>query len=90
MPIAINVGDAMNALSIGSLIENIPVLVADLPYRISHEAHHLMLQTVEGQAFELGWTRTTSSILLRTTAFAWSLRRSAGTRVSIRSVLEPS
>jgi geranylgeranyl diphosphate synthase type II len=57
VPIAINVGDAMNALSIGSLIENIPVLGADLSYRISHEAHHLVMQTVEGQALELGWTR---------------------------------
>jgi geranylgeranyl diphosphate synthase type II len=57
LPIAINVGDAMNALSIGSLIENIPVLGADLSYRILHEAHHLVMQTVEGQALELGWTR---------------------------------
>jgi geranylgeranyl diphosphate synthase, type II len=57
VPIAINVGDAMNTLSIGSLIENIPVLGADLSYRIFHEAHHLVLQSVEGQALELGWTR---------------------------------
>src|SRR5438105_745480 len=57
LPIAVNVGDAMNTLSIGSLIENIPVLGADLSYRIFHEAHHLVLQSVEGQALELGWTR---------------------------------
>lgn len=57
IPIALNVGDAMNALSIASLIENIPVLGADLSYRIFHEAHHLVLQSVEGQALELGWTR---------------------------------
>ena len=56
-PIAINVGDAMNSLSIVSLTENIPVLGADLAYRIFHEAHHLVLQSVEGQALELGWTR---------------------------------
>ena len=37
IPIAINVGDAMNVLSVGSLIENIPVLGADLSYRIFHE-----------------------------------------------------
>jgi Polyprenyl synthetase len=47
----------MNAISIGSLTENIPVLGADLSYRIFHEAQHLVLQSVEGQALELGWTR---------------------------------
>ncbi|MBB3084091.1 polyprenyl synthetase family protein [Geodermatophilus sabuli] len=57
IPIAINVGDAMNVLSIGSLIENIPILGADLSYRVFHEAQHLILQSVEGQALELGWTR---------------------------------
>jgi geranylgeranyl diphosphate synthase type II len=56
-PIAINVGDAMNSLSIVSLTENIPILGADLAYRVFHEAHHLVLQSVEGQALELGWTR---------------------------------
>ena len=57
VPIAINVGDAMNVLSVGSLIENIPILGAGLSYRIFHEAQHLILQSVEGQALELGWTR---------------------------------
>ena len=57
IPIAINVGDAMNVLSVGSLIENIPVLGAELSYRVFHEAQHLILQSVEGQALELGWTR---------------------------------
>jgi geranylgeranyl diphosphate synthase, type II len=57
VPIAINVGDAMNVLSVSSLVENIPVLGADLAYRIFHEAQHLILQSVEGQALELGWTR---------------------------------
>jgi geranylgeranyl diphosphate synthase, type II len=57
IPIAVNVGDAMNAISIGSLTENIPILGADLSYRIFHEAQHLVLQSVEGQALELGWTR---------------------------------
>jgi len=57
IPIALNVGDGMNALSIASLIENIPVLGSNLAYRIFHEAHHLVMQSVEGQALELGWTR---------------------------------
>src|SRR5215467_9846919 len=57
IPIAINVGDAMNTLSLASLTENIPILGAELSYRIFHEAQHLVLQSVEGQALELGWTR---------------------------------
>ncbi len=57
LPLALNVGDAMNALSVASLIENIPVLGAELAYRIFHESLHLILQSVEGQALELGWTR---------------------------------
>jgi geranylgeranyl diphosphate synthase type II len=57
IPIAVNVGDAMNTLSVASLIENIPVLGAELAYRIFHEAQHLILQSVEGQALELGRTR---------------------------------
>ena len=47
----------MNAISISSLTENMPILGADLAYRILHEAQHLVLQSVEGQALELGWTR---------------------------------
>ncbi len=57
IPLAVNVGDAMNSLSAAWLIENIPVLGAELAYRISHEVHHLVLQSVEGQALELGRTR---------------------------------
>ena len=57
IPIALNVGDAMNAISISSLTENIRILGAELAYRIFHEAQHLVLQSVEGQALELGWTR---------------------------------
>lgn len=63
VPMAVNVGDAMNALSAASLIENIHVLGAELAYRIWHEVHHLVLQSVEGQALELG--RTRDNVFLR-------------------------
>src|SRR5260370_29644255 len=53
VPIAVNVADAMNAISIGSLTENIPVLGAQLAYRIFHEAPHLVLQSVHGQPLQL-------------------------------------
>lgn len=57
IPIAINVGDAMNAMSIKPLIDNLAVLGPELAGRIFYEIHHMVIQSVEGQAMELGWTR---------------------------------
>ena len=62
VPIAVNVGDAMNALSIGALTENIPVLGAELAYRIAHEAQHLVLQSVEVQALDVAYRDAPSSV----------------------------
>jgi geranylgeranyl diphosphate synthase type II len=53
--IALNVGDAMNVLSIRPLIDNRDVLGPDLAWRIFLEIEHMVLQSVEGQALELGW-----------------------------------
>jgi geranylgeranyl diphosphate synthase type II len=55
--LAINVGDAMNALSLRLLIENRSLLGAELSWRICAEFEHLAGQSVEGQAMELGWIR---------------------------------
>jgi geranylgeranyl diphosphate synthase, type II len=55
--IAINAGDALSALSVGQLMENRSVLGSDLTWRILAELHHLVRQSVEGQANELGWVR---------------------------------
>lgn len=57
VPIAVNIGDAMNALSLRLVRENIPLLGHPLTQRIYEEFEHLMLKSLEGQALELGWVR---------------------------------
>lgn len=57
MPIAVNVGDTLNALSLKLLRENLPILGSKLTWRIFGEVDHMMLQSLEGQALELGWIR---------------------------------
>ena len=55
--IAVNVGDAMNVLSITSLMENLSVLGPTMTWQVFEEIQHMVLQSVEGQAMELGWVR---------------------------------
>lgn len=53
--IAVNLGDAMHVLSMRSLTENMLELGPKLTWRILREFEHLVQQSVEGQAMELGW-----------------------------------
>ena len=53
--IALNVGDAMNVLSIRPLMDNRDALGPELAWRIFVEVEHMVRQSVEGQALELGW-----------------------------------
>ncbi len=57
IPIAVNAGDAMNALSLKLLLENFSILGPELTLHIFEAFDHLMLQSLEGQAMELGWVR---------------------------------
>jgi geranylgeranyl diphosphate synthase type II len=57
IPIAVNVGDAMTALGLRLLRENLPSLGIQLTWRIFEEVEHMMLEALEGQAMELGWVR---------------------------------
>jgi geranylgeranyl pyrophosphate synthase len=57
VPLAINVGDAMNALSVQILRRNQRQLGPELALRIFDEFDHMSLETIEGQALELGWIR---------------------------------
>lgn len=56
-PLAVNIGDTLNALSVKLLRDNLPLLGRRLTWRIFEEVDHLMLQSLEGQALELGWIR---------------------------------
>lgn len=53
--IAVNVGDAMNVLSMRPLMENLMILGPKLTWQVFSEIEHMVTQSVEGQAMELGW-----------------------------------
>lgn len=55
--IAINVGDAMNALSLKPLMLNKGILGPSLTLKVLEEVEHMVTESVEGQAMELGWRK---------------------------------
>ena len=55
--IAINVGDAMNVLSLTPLMMNKEILGPSLTLKIFFEIQHMVTESVEGQAIELGWRK---------------------------------
>ena len=57
LPIAVNVGDALNVLSIGPLMGNRETIGPNLTWEVLTEVNHMVRQSVEGQALELGWVR---------------------------------
>jgi geranylgeranyl diphosphate synthase type II len=57
VPLAMNAGDALGLLCLQPLLENTRELGPILTLRILEEALETMFQTVEGQAWELGWRR---------------------------------
>lgn len=58
--IAINVGDAMNALGLAPLLHNCDILGYRLACKIFLEFQHMVTESVEGQAMELGWRKDNS------------------------------
>jgi geranylgeranyl diphosphate synthase, type II len=56
-PIAVNVGDALAALSLRPLIDNAAILGPRLALRILQESERMVRESVEGQAIELWWRR---------------------------------
>ena len=63
LAIAVNVGDAMNVLSIEPLMRNLTRLGTDLTWDVFVEVQHMVRQSVEGQAMELGWVRDNCATL---------------------------
>ncbi|MGH3787566.1 MAG: FAD-dependent oxidoreductase [Pseudonocardiaceae bacterium] len=57
IPLAVNTGDAMNALSMRLFRHNVAQLGPEVALRIVDEVDHLLVETLEGQAMELGWIR---------------------------------
>jgi geranylgeranyl diphosphate synthase type II len=57
VPIAVNAGDMLTALAVRILRENLPALGQTLTWRVYDEFEHMMQESLEGQAMELGWVR---------------------------------
>ncbi|MEO8177552.1 MAG: polyprenyl synthetase family protein [Deltaproteobacteria bacterium] len=57
VPLAVNTGDAMNALSLRLLKENQPLLGPERTWLVLQEFDHMLVESLEGQAMELGWVR---------------------------------
>jgi geranylgeranyl pyrophosphate synthase/uncharacterized protein with NAD-binding domain and iron-sulfur cluster len=57
LPIAVNTGDAMNALAMRFFRNGGERLGPAAALRIFDEVDHLLVETLEGQAMELGWVR---------------------------------
>jgi geranylgeranyl diphosphate synthase type II len=58
VPIAVNVGDAMLALALEPLLDNMASLGLGKAIRILQLVGRMARETAEGQALELGWIRT--------------------------------
>lgn len=55
--VAINIGNALNLLSLQVLMKNQAVLGGRLAWQLFTESSEMLRQTLEGQALELGWIR---------------------------------
>jgi geranylgeranyl pyrophosphate synthase/uncharacterized protein with NAD-binding domain and iron-sulfur cluster len=58
LPLALNAGDAMQALSIRMLRENVGTLGGPLSQVVFDEFERMLIESLEGQALELGWVKT--------------------------------
>jgi Polyprenyl synthetase len=58
IPLAVNIGDAMNALAMRLFRKTGDRLGPAAAMRIFDEVDHLLVETLEGQAIELGWCAT--------------------------------
>jgi geranylgeranyl diphosphate synthase type II len=56
-PLAINAGDAMQALSLRMVRESSAALGPALTLRLLDEFDHMLSESLEGQALEMGWIR---------------------------------
>ena len=63
VPIAVNTGDAMNALAMRFFRKGGERLGPAAALRIFDEVDHLLVETLEGQAMELGWVRDNNLML---------------------------
>jgi geranylgeranyl diphosphate synthase, type II len=75
VPIAVNVGDALNVLSLRPLMDNVGVLGPSVTMRVFDEIDHMVRASVEGQALELGWVRDNVSSLTEADYLRMTLKK---------------
>jgi geranylgeranyl diphosphate synthase, type II len=63
-PLAVNAGDMLTALSARMLRDNLSKLGVPLTWRIYDEFDHMIQESLEGQAMELGWVRDNRSDII--------------------------
>jgi geranylgeranyl diphosphate synthase type II len=63
LAVAVNVGDAMNVLSIEPLMRNLDLLGPEVTWDVLVEIQHMVRESTEGQATELGWVRDNVLVL---------------------------
>lgn len=73
--IAVNVGDAMNALGLAPLFKNKIRLGEKLTQTIFLEIQHLVTESTEGQAMELGWRLDNRTDLTESDYFRMILKK---------------
>lgn len=73
--IAVNVGDAMNVLSLHPLMHNLELLGPALSWLVFSEIEHMVRQSVEGQAMELGWVRDNDCDITETDYLRMTLKK---------------
>jgi geranylgeranyl pyrophosphate synthase len=57
VPLAVNVGDAMQALSVRLVRKSADRLGPAVAWRLYDEFDHMLMESLEGQALEIGWVR---------------------------------
>jgi geranylgeranyl diphosphate synthase type II len=57
VPLAVNVGDAMQTMALRLVRRNTERLLPAVAVRVLDEFDHMLVQSIEGQAMELGWIR---------------------------------
>jgi geranylgeranyl diphosphate synthase, type II len=75
LPIAVNVGDALNVMSIRPLMDNLGLLGPALTWQVFAEIEHMVRESVEGQAMELGWVRDNLCDLTETDYLRMTLKK---------------
>jgi len=77
VPIAVNAGDSMNALAMRLFRQTAERIEPTATLRLLDEVDHLVVETLEGQAIELGWVRDNDQSVTPDDYFRLVLKKTA-------------